>query len=56
VKYSAQSMDEDEDYEQLLRDCDLGKKIHANANTFSGGQKRKLQLAIGLVGMVCVVQ
>ncbi|KAG1779604.1 hypothetical protein EV702DRAFT_965686 [Suillus placidus] len=50
VKHSAQSLDEDEDYEQLLRDCDLGKKIHANASTLSGGQKRKLQLAIGLVG------
>ncbi|KAG2067404.1 P-loop containing nucleoside triphosphate hydrolase protein [Suillus decipiens] len=50
VKHSAQSIDEDEDYEQLLRDCDLGKKIHANASTLSGGQKRKLQLAIGLVG------
>ncbi|KAG1763849.1 hypothetical protein EDD22DRAFT_482473 [Suillus occidentalis] len=50
VKNPAQSMHEDEDLEQLLRDCDLGKKIHANANTLSGGQKRKLQLAIGLVG------
>ena len=39
-----------EDLEQLLRDCDLGKKIHSNASTLSGGQKRKLQLAIGLVG------
>ncbi|KAG1813914.1 uncharacterized protein BJ212DRAFT_1274572 [Suillus subaureus] len=50
VKHSAQSIDKNEDYEQLLRDCDLGKKIHANASTLSGGQKRKLQLAIGLVG------
>ncbi|CCL98836.1 uncharacterized protein FIBRA_00841 [Fibroporia radiculosa] len=41
---------EDEDIEQLLRDCDLGKKIHYNADALSGGQKRKLQLAIGLVG------
>lgn len=40
----------EEDLEQLLRDCDLGKKIYANADTLSGGQKRKLQLAIGLVG------
>ncbi|KAG2341981.1 hypothetical protein BDR05DRAFT_1060572, partial [Suillus weaverae] len=48
VKHSAQSTDED--LEQLLCDCDLGKKIHANASTLSGGQKRKLQLAIGLVG------
>ncbi|KAK0481451.1 hypothetical protein IW261DRAFT_1075379 [Armillaria novae-zelandiae] len=41
---------EDEDIEQLLKDCDLGQKIHANASTLSGGQKRKLQLAIGLIG------
>ena len=50
VKHSAQSINEDEDLEQLLRDCDLGKKIYSNASTLSGGQKRKLQLAIGLVG------
>ena len=42
--------EDDENIEQLLRDCDLGKKIHYNANALSGGQKRKLQLAIGLVG------
>ena len=40
----------EEDIDQLLRDCDLEKKIDANASTLSGGQKRKLQLAIGLVG------
>jgi ATP-binding cassette, subfamily A (ABC1), member 3 len=40
----------DEDLTQLLHDCDLAKKTHSNANTLSGGQKRKLQLAIGLVG------
>lgn len=40
----------DDDIEQLLRDCDLGKKIHYNSNALSGGQKRKLQLAIGLIG------
>lgn len=39
-----------EDLIQLLKDCDLGAKIHANAGSLSGGQKRKLQLAIGLVG------
>lgn len=49
IKYS-HSASEDDDYAQLLRDCDLGKKIHSNANTLSGGQKRKLQLAIGLIG------
>ncbi|KAF9235155.1 hypothetical protein BU15DRAFT_78326 [Melanogaster broomeanus] len=55
VKYSSRSVSDDEDYEQLLRDCDLGKKIHSNANTLSGGQKRKLQLAIGLVGGSSIV-
>jgi ABC-type multidrug transport system ATPase subunit len=49
VKWSDRT-DKDEDLERLLRDCDLEKKIHANANTLSGGQKRKLQLAIGLLG------
>ncbi|KAL0575023.1 hypothetical protein V5O48_006952 [Marasmius crinis-equi] len=49
VKWSKNS-DEDEDLEQLLRDCDLDAKIHSNASNLSGGQKRKLQLAIGLVG------
>ncbi|KAF9479407.1 P-loop containing nucleoside triphosphate hydrolase protein [Pholiota conissans] len=36
--------------EQLIRDCDLESKVHAEAGTLSGGQKRKLQLTIGLVG------
>ncbi|KAF8910204.1 hypothetical protein CPB84DRAFT_1812882 [Gymnopilus junonius] len=49
VKWSKNS-EADEDLEQLLRDCDLEKKINANAATLSGGQKRKLQLAIGLLG------
>ena len=41
---------DEDDIEQLLRDCDLGRKIHYNADALSGGQKRKLQLAIGLIG------
>ena len=39
-----------EDIVQLLKDCDLGGKIHYAADALSGGQKRKLQLAIGLIG------
>ncbi len=39
-----------EDIVQLLHDCDLASKVHYNAGALSGGQKRKLQLAIGLVG------
>ncbi|KAJ7706884.1 hypothetical protein B0H17DRAFT_972841 [Mycena rosella] len=49
VKWSASSR-LDEDLEQLLRDCDLQHKIYSRAGTLSGGQKRKLQLAIGLAG------
>ncbi|KAF8640810.1 hypothetical protein AX17_000459 [Amanita inopinata Kibby_2008] len=49
VKWSGNS-DKHEDLEQLLRDCDLGSKIRAKTSVLSGGQKRKLQLAIGLVG------
>ncbi|TFK24250.1 nod factor export ATP-binding protein I [Coprinopsis marcescibilis] len=49
VKWSPAS-DEKEDLEQLLKDCDLGTKVNFNANALSGGQKRKLQLAIGLLG------
>ncbi|KAG5653904.1 hypothetical protein H0H81_009496 [Sphagnurus paluster] len=45
VKWSSHS-DTNEDVEQLLRDCDLESKINSNAMTLSGGQKRKLQLAI----------
>lgn len=40
----------DLDIERLVRDCDLQSKMHDAARTLSGGQKRKLQLAIGLVG------
>lgn len=49
IKWS-ESSQTSEDLVQLLRDCDLGSKVHLNAGTLSGGQKRKLQLAIGLVG------
>lgn len=50
VKYTKKSRHDEENLEQLLIDCDLEKKIHANSDTLSGGQKRKLQLAIGLLG------
>ncbi|KAH8094651.1 P-loop containing nucleoside triphosphate hydrolase protein [Cristinia sonorae] len=50
VKRVDTSTEGDDDIEQLLKDCDLGKKIHYNADALSGGQKRKLQLAIGLIG------
>ncbi|KAK7021894.1 hypothetical protein VNI00_017183 [Paramarasmius palmivorus] len=49
IKWSKHS-NTDEDLRQLLRDCDLGAKMYHHADVLSGGQKRKLQLAIGLVG------
>jgi len=39
-----------QDLERLLIDCDSEEKIHENADMLSGGQKRKLQLGIGLLG------
>ena len=39
-----------EDLIQLLKDCGLESKVHELAGGLSGGQKRKLQLAIGMVG------
>jgi ATP-binding cassette, subfamily A (ABC1), member 3 len=50
VKARENEREELGELEELLRECDLGKKIHARAGTLSGGQKRKLQLAVGLVG------
>jgi ATP-binding cassette, subfamily A (ABC1), member 3 len=35
---------------QLIRDCDLERKIHAKAKSLSGGQQRKLQLSIMFTG------
>ena len=40
----------DEDEEDVLVECDLFEKRNARAKTLSGGQKRKLQLAISFVG------
>ncbi|KAI1918089.1 hypothetical protein LOZ61_000205 [Ophidiomyces ophidiicola] len=42
---------------QLVADCDLEKKLKAAARTLSGGQKRKLQLAMMFTGgsSVCCV-
>lgn len=47
-------MDDDED---VLAECDLLDKLNSNAKTLSGGQQRKLQLAIAFVGgskMCCI--
>ncbi|KAI0027064.1 P-loop containing nucleoside triphosphate hydrolase protein [Vararia minispora EC-137] len=42
--------DSHEDPNKLLADCDLKGKEEQRAGTLSGGQMRKLQLAVGLVG------
>ncbi|CAE6424352.1 unnamed protein product [Rhizoctonia solani] len=39
-----------EEVGELLQECGLLDKKHAAAGSLSGGQKRRLQLAIGLVG------
>ncbi|KAH6912560.1 nod factor export ATP-binding protein I [Coprinopsis sp. MPI-PUGE-AT-0042] len=49
VKWSP-TADPHEDLEGLLRTCGLSKKMNSNVGVMSGGQKRKLQLAIGLLG------
>ncbi|KAF3769793.1 P-loop containing nucleoside triphosphate hydrolase protein [Cryphonectria parasitica EP155] len=49
--------DQRDQIEQLIRACDLGHKIKAKSKTLSGGQKRKLQLAMMFTGgsKVCCV-
>jgi ATP-binding cassette subfamily A (ABC1) protein 3 len=46
----ARSWETDKDLFQLLADCGLESKVGELAGSLSGGQKRRLQLAIGLVG------
>ncbi|KAK6362703.1 hypothetical protein TWF730_000159 [Orbilia blumenaviensis] len=43
--------------EAMIRECDLVEKTNAQARTLSGGQKRKLQLAIAFIGgsqIICI--
>lgn len=49
--------DNRETIENLIRACDLGHEIKAKSSTLSGGQKRKLQLAMMFTGgsRVCCV-
>lgn len=49
--------DNDKEISTLLEDCDLEKKMKAYSRTLSGGQKRKLQLAMMFTGgsSVCCV-
>lgn len=46
----SQTPDKDHELRELLTACDLQHKIQARSKTLSGGQKRKLQLAMMLTG------
>ncbi|KAF2710368.1 P-loop containing nucleoside triphosphate hydrolase protein [Pleomassaria siparia CBS 279.74] len=54
---SSGSTDDKETIHNLIRACDLGHKMTAKSSTLSGGQKRKLQLAMMFTGgsRVCCV-
>ncbi|KAF2831862.1 P-loop containing nucleoside triphosphate hydrolase protein [Ophiobolus disseminans] len=54
---STGAYDNKDTIEDLIRACDLGHKIKAQSSTLSGGQKRKLQLAMMFTGgsKVCCV-
>jgi ATP-binding cassette subfamily A (ABC1) protein 3 len=51
------SKDTKSQIEELVRACDLEPKLHAKSKTLSGGQKRKLQLAMMFTGgsRVCCI-
>jgi len=54
---SPKQHDTKQDIEALIDACDLGRKINSKSGTLSGGQKRKLQLAMMFTGgsRVCCV-
>ncbi|KAF1973983.1 nod factor export ATP-binding protein I [Bimuria novae-zelandiae CBS 107.79] len=54
---AAGTTDSKESIKNLIRACDLGHKMKAQSKTLSGGQKRKLQLAMMFTGgsRVCCV-
>ncbi|KAF3176635.1 hypothetical protein TWF106_005125 [Orbilia oligospora] len=58
IKGRKMSKDEQEAaIESMIRECDLVEKRDAQAGTLSGGQKRKLQLAIAFIGgsqIICI--
>ncbi|KAK6357647.1 hypothetical protein TWF718_001955 [Orbilia javanica] len=50
-------VEQDAAIEAMIRECDLAEKRDAQARTLSGGQKRKLQLAIAFIGgsqIICI--
>ncbi|PGH05330.1 hypothetical protein GX51_03051 [Blastomyces parvus] len=54
---SERDVDSNEQLSQLIEACDLVKKVNAWSRTLSGGQKRKLQLAMMFTGgsSICCV-
>ncbi|EAW12681.1 putative ABC transporter [Aspergillus clavatus NRRL 1] len=54
---STGEVDKDDELLKLLDDCDLSHKVNARSKTLSGGQKRKVQLAMMLTGgsSICAV-
>ncbi|KAL4996214.1 hypothetical protein BDV10DRAFT_172649 [Aspergillus recurvatus] len=54
---STGKVDTDEQIMQLMKDCDLQKKAKVHSKTLSGGQKRKVQLAMMFTGgsSICCV-
>ena len=44
------SADVDRQVEKLIAEVGLNEKVNAFSSTLSGGQKRKLSLAIALIG------
>ncbi|KAF7122992.1 hypothetical protein CNMCM5793_001168 [Aspergillus hiratsukae] len=54
---STGELDTNEQVLKLLNDCDLAEKVNSRAKTLSGGQKRKVQLAMMLTGgsSICAV-
>ncbi|OJD33415.1 abc transporter [Diplodia corticola] len=57
LKAPSSTRDSKEQITGLIRSCDLAHKVNAKAGTLSGGQKRKLQLAMMFTGgsRVCCV-
>ncbi|GIK00164.1 hypothetical protein Aspvir_004184 [Aspergillus viridinutans] len=54
---STGEVDSNEQLLKLLNDCDLAQKVNSRSKTLSGGQKRKVQLAMMLTGgsSICAV-
>lgn len=49
-KIKTATLDNTNDEDDVLVECDLLDKTHSAAKSLSGGQMRKLQLAIAFVG------